>query len=286
MEQLKGLDSLFIHHETPNAPLHVLAVMDVDRTKSKHEISAETFQHLFSSRIEKFDALCKRIVQPPIPLAPPLWLRTKPDLRIHIREITLGVDSSFDNFSEFISEYMSISLDRNRPLWEFLIVHEKHNNISHLIAKGHHALLDGIAGFELMANIFDLNADGADNDLGEIKMINVVDEEPDWTTHIGASMISQPIQWATSSLNIARKVLNMAKIAIDTDQRKALTFPWKAPMWPKSRKLTAERTLSSAVVSRDDIKMIRQYYKVSFHDVLGTIISRSLKNIMLNLSWI
>ena len=153
MEQLKGLDSLFIHHETPNAPLHVLAVMDVDRTKSKHEISAETFQHLVSSRIEKFDALCKRIVQPPIPLAPPLWLRTKPDLRIHIREITLGVDSSFDNFSEFISEYMSISLDRNRPLWEFLIVHEKHNNISHLIAKGHHALLDGIAGFELMANI-------------------------------------------------------------------------------------------------------------------------------------
>lgn len=285
MEQLQGLDSLFIHHETENAPLHVLAVMEVDREKSKHEISTATFRHLVSSRIEKFDALCKKIVEPPVPLAAPLWLRTKPDLRIHIREITLGADNSFDNFQDFINEYMSIPLDRSRPLWEFLIIHDLNGPISHLIAKGHHALLDGIAGFELMASIFDVNENGADDDLSNTKTeIDILEETPDWTTHIGASIISQPFEWASSSINIARKVLNVAKIAIDAEQRKSYTLPWQAPSWPKNRLLTNTRSLNKAVINRDDVKLIRQHFKVSFHDALGTIISRALHNFMLEIN--
>jgi hypothetical protein len=239
LEQLKGLDSLFIHHETANAPLHVLAVMEVDRTKSKHEISADTFRHLISSRIEQFDALCKKLVEPPVPLVAPLWVRTKPDLRIHIRELTLGIDSRFNSFRDFINDYMSLQLDRSRPLWEFFIVHDPKSNISHLIAKGHHALLDGIAGFELMASIFDVNENGADDDLSNSKTeIDIPEETPDWTTHIGASIISQPFEWASSSLNIAKKVLNVAKIAIDAEQRKSYTLPWQAPSWPKNRLLS------------------------------------------------
>jgi diacylglycerol O-acyltransferase len=282
LEQLKGLDSLFIHHETKNAPLHVLAVMEVDRTNARHPVTAETFRHLVSARISSFDALCKKIAVPPLPVATPLWLRTKPDLRIHIREITLGIDSRFDNFQKFIADYMSIPLDRSRPLWEFIIVHDFEGNISRLVAKGHHALLDGIAGFELMASIFDLSEDGADLDLssGNSK-IDIENEEPDWTTHFGASMIVQPLEWASSSINIAKKFLNIAKIAVDQKQRHIFTFPWRAPYWPKNRKLSSNRTISKAVLYRDDIKYIRQFFNVSFHDVIGAIVSRSLKNIMI-----
>lgn len=282
MEQLQGLDSLFIHHETASAPLHVLAVMQVNRKESKHEISAETFRNLVAARIEQFDALCKKLIEPPVPLAPPLWVRAKPDLRIHIRELSLGSNGLAKDFNTFVGEYMSIPLDRALPLWEFLIVHEPNSEISYLIAKGHHALLDGIAGFELMANIFDANADGADKDLddanGEIQIVN---EDPDWTTHIGASLIAQPFEWATSSLNIARKVLGFAKMVVDSEQRKAFTFPWQAPSWPENRALTSDRDLSAAVITRDDVKKIRRHYRVSFHDVLGLITARAMRKLLI-----
>lgn len=282
MEQLKGLDSLFIHHETESAPLHVLATMEVNRKKSKHEISAETFRNLISARIGQFDALCKKLLEPPVPLAPPLWVRTKPDLRLHIKELTLGDNGVPADFKSFLDDYMAIPLDRTKPLWEFCIVHEADTDTSHLIAKGHHALLDGIAGFELMANIFDANDEGADEDLAKPSSeLNIVEEDPDWTTHIGASLIAQPFEWASSSLNLGRKVLSFAKIVVDSEQRKAFTFPWQAPSWPENRALTSKRDLSNAIVTRDDIKLIRKHFRISFHDVLGLITARAMRKILL-----
>ena len=277
MEQLQGLDSLFIHHETANAPLHVLAVMDVSRKDSRHPISADTFRKLISARIAQFPGLCKKLVDPPIPLAPPLWVRVKPDLRIHIKETTLETQT----FNEYLAELEAKSLNRNRPLWEFHIVHEK-NEESHLIAKAHHALLDGIAGFELMANVFDLTEDGADEDLAKnVTDIEIEDEIPDWTTHVGAHLLVQPITWAQSSIKVARNVLNFAKDTLDSDEKNKVALPWVAPSWPEHRTLSNKRAVSQVSLDKDIIKSVRRNHSISFHDVLGVITAGALRKILI-----
>lgn len=281
MDQLQGLDSLFIHHETGHAPLHVLAVMNVSRRRAPHPLEAATYRKLIAARIADFPGLCKKIVEPPIPLAPPLWIRTKPDLRLHVKETTLGTNSPSD-FNEFLGELDAEPLDRARPLWEFHIVHEAHGDETHLVAKAHHALLDGIAGFELMANIFDLDAQGADNDLARAdESFDVEEELPDWTTHIGATLVAQPITWAQSSIKVARNALNLAKSTLDSDSSPKIVLPWRAPAWPENRALTPQRTLAHVSLEKSDIKKLRQQYGVSFHEVLGTVASGALREVLL-----
>ncbi len=282
MEQLKGLDSLFIRHETEHAPLHVLAVMKVSRKNARHEICAQTYRTLIASRIQDFPGLCKKLVDPPVPLAPPLWVRTRPDLRIHVKEVTLGENSIPEDFNKYLADIDSIALDRTRPLWEFHIAHEASGDDSYLIAKAHHALLDGIAGFELMANIFDADESSADKEL-EVTNIRaeVEDEIPDWTTHIGATLLSQPITWAQSSIKVARNVLNFAKNSIETQEPTNVVYPWRAPAWPTNRVLSSKRIISETSLEKETIKALRKTHGVSFHDVLGAITAGGLRNILL-----
>ncbi len=282
MEQLQGLDSMFIHHETENAPLHVLAVMHVSRENSRHPLTATTFRNLIATRIKDFPGLCKKIVEPPIPIAAPLWIRAQPDLRLHIKEVELGTSDHPDNIREYLEMIDSELLDRSRPLWEFHIVHEKDTPITYLIAKGHHALLDGIAGFELMANIFDLDESGADEDLqGEETELELDEESPDWTTHIGATIVTQPITLAQSSIKIARNTLNFAKSVIDSQVQPKVVLPWLAPQWPQNRTLTSKRSLTETSIDKDALKKIRHEFGVSFHDVLGAISAGALRNVLL-----
>lgn len=283
MEQLHGLDSLFIRHETAHAPLHVLAVMNVSRRRSHNPITAETYRAIIASRIHDFPNLCKKLVEPPFPIAPPLWVTAKPDLKIHVKEVTLGMGSIPKDFNAYLSKLDSTILDRSRPLWEFHIVHEKDSEESHLVAKAHHALLDGIAGFELVANIFDADELSADKDLENPKFkIDIKDEVPDWTTHYGATLLSQPVLWAQSAAKVARNILTFAKTTLESDKEANISTPWNAPAWPESRVLTKKRVLSQASLEKDTIKKLRRAHGVSFHDVLGAVTAGALRNVMLD----
>lgn len=282
MEQLQGLDSLFIHHETEHAPLHVLAVMNVTRRRAPHPITAETYRTLIAARIKDFPGLCKKLIEPPVPLAPPLWVRTKPDLRVHVRELTLGEGNTPIDFDEYLAIVDATALDRQRPLWEFLIVHEADSDETHLVAKAHHALLDGIAGFELMARIFDVDEHGADEDLKTpLEEADIVDEIPDWTTHIGATIVTQPLAWAQSSIKVARNVLTFAKAAMEPEQNHPMVLPWRAPAWPEHRVLTERRTLSEISLDKASIKDLRRFHSVSFHDVLGSVVAGALRDVLI-----
>ena len=283
MEQLQGLDSLFIHHETEHAPLHVLAVMNISRRRAPHPITAQTYRTLIAARIADFPGLCKKLVDPPLPIAPPLWVRTRPDLRIHVREATLGKNSIPSNFDDYLAIIDATPLDRSRPLWEFHIIHEAESEVSHLVAKARHALLDGIAGFELMANIFDADATGADEDiaLGDIRA-NIENEVPDWTTHIGATLLSQPLTWAQSTIKVARNVLNFAKDAIESETKPSAAYPWRAPLWPENRTLTKNRILSEVSLEKSTIKKLRRTHGVSFHDALGAVVAGALRDVLIS----
>lgn len=282
MEQLAGLDSLFIRHETEHAPLHVLAVMEVSRRRAPHEVSAKTYRTLIAARIKDFPGLCKKLIEPPIPVAPPLWVRTRPDLRIHVKEATLGNAGVAKTFNEYLSDLISIPLDRSRPLWEFHVVHENENDTSYLIAKAHHALLDGIAGFELMANIFDADEHSADKDIEKNTIrADVEEESPDWTTHIGATLVSQPITWAQSGIKVARNVLSFAKNTIDGENKTPFMAPWRAPDWPKHRTLTSNRAVNEVSLDKNTIKSLRKQHGVSFHDVLGALTAGALRNVLI-----
>ena len=56
---------------------------------------------------------------------------------------------------------MSQQLDRSKPLWEIWVVDGLEDNRWAMLSKTHHALVDGVAGTDLLAVIMDLSPDAA-----------------------------------------------------------------------------------------------------------------------------
>ena len=56
---------------------------------------------------------------------------------------------------------MSQQLDRSKPLWEIWVVEGLEDDRWAMLSKTHHALVDGVAGTDLLAVIMDLSPDAA-----------------------------------------------------------------------------------------------------------------------------
>ena len=76
-------------------------------------------------------------------LANPVWIDDPEfDLHWHLRRATVG---SRAELGEYSAREMSRRLDRTRPLWELHVVHGLEDGHAALVAKMHHALVDGLA---------------------------------------------------------------------------------------------------------------------------------------------
>ncbi|MCZ7525397.1 MAG: wax ester/triacylglycerol synthase family O-acyltransferase [Acidimicrobiia bacterium] len=58
--------------------------------------------------------------------------------------------------AELTGHLAGIQLDRSRPLWELWVVEGLEQGLVAIVAKLHHAAIDGLLGLDLMANLFDL----------------------------------------------------------------------------------------------------------------------------------
>ena len=60
-----------------------------------------------------------------------------------------------------MGDVCSRQLDRAKPLWEMHIVEGLEHGRVAMVSKIHHSTIDGVSGAELLAQLFDLEADPA-----------------------------------------------------------------------------------------------------------------------------
>ena len=102
--------------------------------------------------------LRQRVVEQGSPLATPMW-REDPDFDIdhHIRWVDLG-DGDLD---ELVASLSARPFDRERPLWEFIVVTGLPEGRAAMIQRLDHTITDGEGGIRLSAQFLDLERDPA-----------------------------------------------------------------------------------------------------------------------------
>ena len=98
------------------------------------------------------------------PLGEPVWA-DDPAFRIERHLRVAGNDSpqpmNEEALGALASGFLSQPLDRERPLWEILVVPRVSDGRAALLGKVHHAMVDGIAAVELGMLLFDVAPDAA-----------------------------------------------------------------------------------------------------------------------------
>ncbi len=89
-------------------------------------------------------------------LAWPQWVDDERfDIRDHVRRAALPPPGSAEQLCDFVAELFSHPLDRNRPLWEVVLVEGLEQGRWALAQKTHHCLVDGVGSVDVVQLLLD-----------------------------------------------------------------------------------------------------------------------------------
>ncbi len=152
-DRLTALDSTFLHlEEHSTAHMHVASVM-------VFEGQAPTPQDLIDhvlSRLHLVPRYRQRLAFVPLDQGRPVWA-DDPHFNpaYHIRHTALPKPADDAALKRLAGRLFSQRLDRSKPLWEIWLVQSMAGGRFALIAKTHHALVDGISGVDITTVLFD-----------------------------------------------------------------------------------------------------------------------------------
>jgi WS/DGAT/MGAT family acyltransferase len=152
-DRLSALDTTFLHLEDHStAHMHVASVMVFE---GKAPTPQELIDHVLS-RLNLVPRYRQRLAYVPFDQGRPVWADDPYfNPRYHIRHAALPAPADDAALKRLAGRVFSQRLDRSKPLWEILLVERMSKGRFALIAKTHHALVDGISGVDITTVLFD-----------------------------------------------------------------------------------------------------------------------------------
>jgi diacylglycerol O-acyltransferase / wax synthase len=158
-DRLTGLDSAFLHLEDHGtAHMHVASVMVFEGPAPTYE---EMVEHILS-RLHLVPRYRQRLAFVPLDQGRPVWTDDPHfNPKYHIRHTGLPHPEDEAELKQLAGRIFSQRLDRSKPLWELWLVAHMAGERFAVIAKTHHALVDGISGVDITTVLFDASPEPA-----------------------------------------------------------------------------------------------------------------------------
>lgn len=133
--------------------MHLSAILIFENGSLASEDGAldiERFRAHVAARLPAHGGYRQRVGFTPV-FGRPVWVDDPAfDARRHVRHVALPPPGDDAQLRELAGQVLSQPLDRDRPLWEMWVIEGLSGGRFALIAKLHHALVDGIAGIGLL----------------------------------------------------------------------------------------------------------------------------------------
>ena len=152
-DRLSPLDDAFLHLEVGGAHMHVAAVL----VFAGDPPALDELLRAAAGRLHRVPRLRRRLARVPLGLGRPEWVDdVRFDLRDHVRHESLPAPGGDAELQRLAGELLGRPLHRDRPLWELTLAEGLAPDASGgprfaLVSKMHHALVDGVAGVDLVS---------------------------------------------------------------------------------------------------------------------------------------
>ncbi len=168
------VDAIWLNMDRPTNPMVIESLMMLDSP-----LDTERFLRVLQRRVlDRYPVFGQRPVDARLPGALPHW-EDDPDFDLdrHVRRATLAAPGGDAALQDYVNQFISTTLERDRPLWEVHLL-EGYGAGSAIYTRLHHALADGIALTRVLLSLTDEDpdADLADDLLGE--SLEVASGEP------------------------------------------------------------------------------------------------------------
>ena len=157
-DRLSGLDSSFLHLERDGAHMHVASCMVFAGDPPTYEDLVRQTE----SRLHLVPRYRQRLAEVPLQQGRPVWVDDPHfNIRYHVRHTGLPAPGGQAELRKLAGRVFSQGLDRSKPLWETWLVEGLEGDGWAMLAKTHHALVDGVSGVDIVTVLFDTQRDPA-----------------------------------------------------------------------------------------------------------------------------
>jgi len=275
---LSGLDAAFLAAETPTMPMHVAAVAFL-RPEDGGGLDAGRLGALLQGREGEAPLLGRRLEEGPCGLARPLWLAGAGfDPDGHCHAVTVSAPGDRDALLRAAAEIVARPLARDRPLWEVWVLDSPTSGARALVAKVHHAAVDGVLGMEMLAAVFDVTPEprpaGGRPATGPARP-----RETDRAWWVAAETLSVPRR----TLVALREGLEAAA-ELRRRNRRATAVPpglFDAPPTGFNRPISKRRTLATSAVGLARVREVARRHDVTVNDVVLAVVAGALRRQLL-----
>jgi WS/DGAT/MGAT family acyltransferase len=210
-----------------------------------------------------------------------VWVEDRDfDIDRHLFRVDLPAAAKRRELAEICGHIASLPLDRGRPLWEMWVIEADADIDMHrgarlaIMTKLHHSCVDGVIGANLLSQLC-TEQPGAPSPV-----------QADGPGDAGLLQIAADglLTFASRPLRLA-KVVPMTAVAIASTLSRALTgsamaAPFAAPPTPFNTSVTANRNVAFARLDLDEIKAVKNRFKVKVNDVVMAVCAGMLRRFL------
>ncbi len=277
-DRLSAVDASFLAQERANSHMHVGAVLIFEGPAPAYD----DFLNHTRSRLHLVPRYRHKLAFPPVETGRPIWIDDPSfNLSYHVRHTALPAPGSDEQLRALAARVHSQRLDRAKPLWETWLVQGLEGGRFALISKSHHALVDGIAGVDLMTVLFDATP---------VPQQAPYEGEP-WTAapepnalQLAARGIKGlarlPFELAGGALSAAThpaESLDQLKESLEGVGEVAWAALNPAPSTPLNVPIGPHRRLSFVRNDLDDFKAVKRALGGTVNDVVLTVVAGGLR---------
>lgn len=274
------MDATFVYMETPDMHAHVVGTLLLDPSTVKGGYSFEGVKDLLRDRIHLVPPFRRRLIEVPFKLAHPVWIEDPDfDLDRHVHRVGVPPPGTAQDLADFVGEFASEPLDRNRPLWTMTVVEGLEDGMIALVSKIHHAAIDGVSGADLMVHLFDLSPEVEPVERPEQRLVDRVPSDAELVLGALGTIATQPLGFVKMADRARKGILGAVRTQRNRPEgSRPVTLPFTAPKVPFNGAITPHRAVAFGRASLEDMKVIKRAFGTTVNDVVLAACTMSLRH--------
>ena len=277
MERLTGLDAFFLYMETPTQPLNVCCVLELDTSTMPGGYTYGRFRAAMAKHVNALPEFRMKLADTQLNLDHPVWVDDENfQLHRHLQRVGVPAPGGRRELAEICAYIAGLPLDRDRPLWEMWVLEGgARSDAVTVILKVHHAVVDGVAGANLLAQLCTLDPDApAPQPVGGAGGGNPL--------QIAASGLLgfalRPLRLATV---LPATILTLAQTVLRAREGRTMAAPFSAPATPFNGTITRYRNIAFSQLDMRDVMRVKDRFGVTVNDVVVALCAGVLRRFLL-----
>ena len=277
MERMTGIDPMFLYSDTPETPMEIAYACVFDPSSAQGGYGFERIADVLEARMPTLASFRRRLMAVPLGLDHPRWVDDPEfDLGNHLHRAAAPAPGGEAEFTAMVADVMGRPLQPEQPPWEMHVIEGLAGGMVGLIAKVHHAVVDGVAGAQLLAQLLDLTPEGSA--VAEPCEPWVPARLPSNARLVGdalPSLVNSPVRALRAMREVGRTTVRLARCALD-DGTGPVSIPLGAPATFESP-VGARRAVSFAQLDLAEVRVLKDRYGSTVNDVVLAVCSGALR---------